>query len=245
MKSWRFVMSSGAIAAASLIAQQAVAQTDSSVINQQSRGLYIGGGLGANFQEDNRFRGPGISSTTQYNPGFAGILNFGYALGNGLRFEIEPGYRYNDVHGITGSTSASGHSQIGSLMANAIYDIDIHTPFIPLLPHIGVGAGVARIWDREGLHNGLTVNGHDTVPAFQGIIGVDYALTPSTKVGLDYRYFVAHDADFHASNGTTARAGGKAPLSTRSEIASRSTASDSARRTRGSVKGAFVTLKLR
>src|SRR5690349_18918901 len=96
---------------------------DTSVLNRQNRGFYIGGGVGANFMEDNNFRRNGTDSTVSYNPGIAGIVNFGYALGNGLRVELEPGYRYNDVDKING-VSTGGRLQMASILANVIYDFD-------------------------------------------------------------------------------------------------------------------------
>jgi opacity protein-like surface antigen len=52
------------------------------------------------------------------------------------------------------------------------------------------------------------VTRNDTVPAFQGIVGLDYAIAPAIKVGVDYRYLVAHDADFHNSTTGTRVKGG-------------------------------------
>lgn len=163
-------------------------------------GFYIGGGVGANFQEQNRFRGGGADSNPNYDTGYLGLLNFGYALGNGMRYELEPAYRHNDLDKIGGATGHGG-TDIGSLMVNGIYDFDIG---IPLLhgwqPHIGAGVGVARVRNRSAPHNGLLVTGDDTVPAFQAIAGIDYAITPAVKLGVDYRYFLAHNTDFHVGN---------------------------------------------
>jgi OOP family OmpA-OmpF porin len=193
-----------------LTAPQAAAQIfdqSSSVLSRQNRGFYVGAGAGANFLENNRFRNNGTDSTADYETGYAVLLNIGYAFGNGLRLELEPGYRRNELSKING-VGATGRAEVGSIMANAIYDLDIHTPFIPLVPHVGVGAGYARIWNSSFPHNGLLVNGHDNVPAFQGIAGVEYALSPGIKLGVDYRYFLAHDADFRVSStGLTSRAG--------------------------------------
>jgi OmpA-OmpF porin, OOP family len=192
----RLIAARAGLAAALFAVSASVAMAqDSSVLNRQNRGFYIGGGLGANFPADNDFRRNGTDSKAKYDPGFAGILNFGYAYGNGLRVEVEPGYRYNDVDKINGA-DGHGRTQIGSVMLNGLYDFDIHTPIVPLVPHLGAGIGYARVWDRSFPHNGLTVDGHDDTLAYQLIAGVDYALSPGIKLGLDYRYFVAHDADF-------------------------------------------------
>jgi len=191
--------------AAVLLAASATAALaqDSSVLNRQNRGFYIGGGLGANFLSDNDFRHLGTDTKTTYDPGIAGTLSLGYALGNGLRLELEPGYRYNDVDKV-GGADGHGRLQTFSVMANAIYDIDIHTPIIPLVPHIGAGIGYAKLWNRSFPYPpaGLTLSGSDETLAYQAIAGVEYALTPAMKLGLDYRYFVATGTDFQVDGVT-------------------------------------------
>jgi outer membrane protein OmpA-like peptidoglycan-associated protein len=171
-----------------------------------TQGFYIGGGLGANVEESNRFRQGGAQATDTYTPGFAGLADFGWGLGNGLRFELEPGYRNNTVDRINGGPG-SGHTQEATLMGNVLYDFNYVTPIVPLQPHVGVGAGYAHVWDRSAPQSGNAVSGQSDVPAFQGIVGLDYAVTPSTKVGVDYHYLVAHDATFHVNNGLTTHAG--------------------------------------
>ena len=185
-------------AAASLICSMAgavLAQDSTSMFAGQNRGFYIGGAAGANFQTDVDFRRNGTDSKATYDPGPVGLLSFGYAFGNGLRTELEGGYRYNDVDKING-VSGGGHTQIASAMANAIYDFDLKTPYFPLTPHIGAGVGYAYAWNKSGPHNGLTVKGSDGNVAFQAIAGLDYAVMPGLKVGIDYRWFLAHNLDF-------------------------------------------------
>lgn len=185
----------------------ALAQTDGSVIERQSRGFYVGGGAGANFQEPNNFQNGGTNSRAHYDPGYVGILSGGYAFGNGLRVELEPGYRYNDLDKV-GGAGGRGRTQIFTAMANAIYDFDIHTPVVPLVPHIGAGVGWAHLWNNSAPHNGLLVKGQDDAPAFQAIAGVEYAWSPSIKLGLDYRYLLAHDAQFRVNpSGATSHVG--------------------------------------
>ena len=201
------VLSAAFIGAAALLcAFPTLAQTDTPRPIRE-RGFYVGGAVGGNFQEDNQFTGSGTNSTTSYLAGPAGLLSFGYALGNGFRFEIEPGYRYNDVDTINGG-SAGGRTQIFTGMVNALYDFDMPAIFgLPLTPHIGAGAGWAHLWNRSSPHNGLTVTGQDDRPAFQAIAGAEYNLSPALKLGLDYRYLVANDATFRTSAGVASQAG--------------------------------------
>jgi outer membrane protein OmpA-like peptidoglycan-associated protein len=182
----------------------ALAQTDNGAptspgTTQRERGFYVGGGVGGNFQEDNKFTGSGTNSTTSYSAGPAGILNFGYALGNGLRFELEPGYRYNDADN-------GGRTQIFTGMVNGIYDFDTKTPVFPLTPHIGAGVGVAHLWNRSP-QNGQTVVGQDDRPALQAIAGVEYDFTPAMKLGLDYRYLYVDNPQFRTQAGGNSQSG--------------------------------------
>jgi OOP family OmpA-OmpF porin len=179
-----------AAAALCVSATGAFAQSDN-----QTRGFYIGGGLGPNWQEKNNFTGGGTNSSTEYETGGVGLFNFGYAYGNGLRFELEPGYRYNSVDKINGA-AGRGETQIFSAMLNAVYDLPFTMPVVPLQPHVGGGIGLAHLWNRSGPHNGLTVKGTDDALALQVIAGSEYSVTPALKLGLDYRFFTARDTAF-------------------------------------------------
>ncbi|MDB5411503.1 MAG: hypothetical protein JWL84_6415 [Rhodospirillales bacterium] len=185
-------------AATSILCVPAQAQTNSDYGMQREKGWYVGAGLGANFQEDNHFALG--ASNTQYNWGPVGIASVGYAFGNSLRLEIEPGYRYNDVDKISGTGAGGGRSQIFSTMGNVLWDFNqLQLMGIPLVPHVGAGVGWAHIWDQEGPHGGLQVKGQSDAVAYQAIGGVEYGLTPQLKLGVDYRYFVSQDNDFRVN----------------------------------------------
>ncbi len=194
-----------ALASLGFLATTAEAQSTGAV-PAPSTGFYIGGGLGANFETGNSFKGGNADASVNYNTGYGGNLSFGYGFGNGIRLELEPGYIANIVGNINGGYGG-GRTQEATVMGNLLYDFNYVTPIIPLQPHLGVGVGYASVWNRSGPQNGLTVAGESNTLAVQGIAGLDYALSPSTKIGVDYRYLVAHDADFHATNGLVSRAG--------------------------------------
>jgi outer membrane protein OmpA-like peptidoglycan-associated protein len=173
---------------------------------QPTTGWYVGGAAGANLEEDNRFRNGGANANDSYGAGYVGTLNLGYGFGNNWRVEGEPGYRNNQVDKVNGA-NGSGRTQMATMMFNALYDFNqVKTPLLPLTPHIGAGVGYAHVWNRS-TQNGVGVSGGDDVPAFQAIAGLDYSITPNEKVGLDYRYLVAHDAVFPVNNGLQTRAG--------------------------------------
>jgi len=180
------------------------ARADDRTVYAPTPGFYVGGGLGANLEEDNRFRGGGPNATVGYDPGIAGLASFGYGFGNGIRIELEPGYRNNEVDKVNGGRG-SGRTQLVTVMGNILYDFNYVTPFFPLHPHVGIGVGYAHAWNTS--NNAGGVKGQDNVPAFQGIAGLEYALDANDHVGLDYHYLVAHDATFRANNGLAAHAG--------------------------------------
>ena len=188
------------------IALTAVAST-AHAQGQPTTGFYIGGAAGANILENNRFRNGGGNSTDSYDLGYAGTLDLGYGLGNGLRLELEPGYRNNAVDKVNGRP-ANSRLQTATIMGNVIYDFyKVQTPWIPLTPHVGAGIGYAHVWDRSAAPNGNNVSGDTSRLAFQAIGGLDYSLTPNQKVGIDYRYMVVHDASFPTVAGASAHAG--------------------------------------
>jgi outer membrane protein OmpA-like peptidoglycan-associated protein len=175
--------------------------------SQPTTGFYVGGAAGGNIEENNRFRNGGGNSTDSYKLGYVGTLDLGYGLGNGLRLELEPGYRNNSVDSVNGHEVGS-RMQIATIMGNAIYDFNkFQTPWIPLTPHIGAGVGYAHVWDRSTTPSGNNVSGDTGRLAFQAIGGLDYSLTPHQKIGIDYRYLVVHDASFPTVVGPHAHAG--------------------------------------
>jgi opacity protein-like surface antigen len=96
---------------------------------------------------------------------------------------------------ITASVSADGDVQVLSFMLNTYFDIDTGTA---LTPFIGGGIGVAKI-DAEIRARGSvseSVSDDDVVFAYQGIVGVAYAINANTSLDLSYRYFATADPDF-------------------------------------------------
>ena len=172
--------------------------------NQHPKGFYVGGALGANITGDLDAK---INSTSlgvnnndltfDMKTGYAILGAVGYAYGNGLRTEIEPGYRRNSIDGISGAAAAanlSGKLENLSVMLNAIYDINIGSA---LVPYLGAGLGTSRV-------NGKVDGEGDSKwkLAYQGIAGVAYSLNNQVKLDLGYRYFATPDVKVGADVGT-------------------------------------------
>ena len=141
-------------------------------------GLYIGGGVGANWLDGYNLNQSGPINTVltnngfqprngkvSFDTGFVGVASLGWGFGNGLRVEAEGSYHGNDVDKISGFASNfvsstgvaynvqhnnGGYQQTPALMFNALYDFDI--PGAPWIsPYIGGGIGVG--WQELGTTN--------------------------------------------------------------------------------------------
>ena len=203
---------------------------------QAISGLYIGAGAGANFLQDERIQSvrfpqanvafPGFGSrTVRLDTGFVGVASVGYGLGNGLRLEIEGGYRSNKFTSVGRNVSpgfprfnAGGDEQKYSAMFNALYDIDPQVfgflP-IPLNPYVGIGAGYAYAQHKNahfyqptgplaGLPGGgltsFRTNDGDGNFAYQAIVGTAIPITsvPGLSLTVEYRFLgVLDDRNYH------------------------------------------------
>lgn len=167
----------------------------------QSPGFYIGGAAGANWSNDSDVTGAGVPNGTSvdYDTGWAGLLNGGYAFTNGIRTELEVGYRGNDVDGVNGVQAAAGDVSSWDLMGNVYYDFRNSSKFTPY-----VGAGIGGAWvDFDGISTpvaGRTLSGDDIGFAYQGIAGVSYAITDALGLFADYRYMATTDLSVDSNN---------------------------------------------
>ncbi len=183
-----------------------------------TKGFYVGIAGGWNHTNDADLDGRPDGTTTglseSFDEGWVGLANTGYRWSNGLRTEIEGGYRRNDVDSatgsITGSTSstADGDYSSWSAMANVIYDLNhlYNASTSSFTPYVGAGIGVARV-KLDSTINGpgfgipLPINDTDTVLAYQGIAGLNYALNDKVDLGVSYRYFWTQDPRFNTDTG--------------------------------------------
>jgi opacity protein-like surface antigen len=147
----------------------------------------------------------------EFDRGFAIGGEAGYAFGNGFRVGGEVTYRHNDLGDISadlstvsGSTATSGNvdEDISSwaFTLNGYFDIATGSPFTP---YVGVGAGAAIV--NLDLETNLgNIDDSDTVFAYQGIVGLAFALSQNVDVGVEYRYFATSDPEFSGDFDTSA-----------------------------------------
>jgi OmpA-OmpF porin, OOP family len=184
-----------AILATALCATPAVAMA------QPVTGLYIQGGGGLNAPQNPRITtlGEGFGTgrgTIHEDYGWNGEMAVGYGLGNGFRFEIEGDYMRSNVSqlGIPFPTSTNGSLRTWGVMGNALFDMDIGSPYI--YPYLGLGAGYQ--WTKLDSVNtvGLTspfassFNSKQGAFAWQAIVGASFPIphVPGLSLTADYRF---------------------------------------------------------
>ena len=151
---------------------------------------YVSGNVGAVWVEDSDF---GDEAEISFDTGFGITAAIGLAYENGLRGEVEFGYRTSDMDEFksdfgSGSINDGDISTI-SLMVNGYYDF---MPKETICPFIGAGIGYANVEadiDELGSED-------DNVFAYQIAVGVAFAINPQTKIDVQYRYFDTDDGDF-------------------------------------------------
>ena len=164
---------------------------------QPIQGLYIGAAAGANFLDSETLRslqtkaGAAVTRPGQsvnFKTGWAVLGSVGYALGNGVRLEVEGNRRANDLDFGSNSTAprASGSETKTGAMANALFDMDIGSRYV--FPYLGAGAGYQSVSVSRGGSYSLT--GSRNSFAYQAMIGASFPI-PGV-VGLsataEYRY---------------------------------------------------------
>ncbi|HYZ22296.1 MAG TPA: OmpA family protein [Rhodopila sp.] len=160
---------------------------------QSVNGLYVtlGGGVNIMQKESARLDGfPGVDLDLQTKAGAVGLTSIGWGYGNGLRAEVELGYRYNGydrLSGPGGSVSLSGSEQKFGPMVNVFYDFNGFA--LPVTPYVGLGVGYQ--WAREQL-NLAGGSGWQTKGAFayQAIVGaaLPLAAVPGLALTAEYRF---------------------------------------------------------
>ena len=131
-------------------------------------GLYIGAGAGVNWLQNEHLvntAGTAVNGSIGSRLGMAGVASVGYALPNGLRFELEGDVRNNSIsstHDLGFPATAGGRERKFGPMFNVLYDFSNLLPVPYFSTYLGVGVGYQ--WARM---SGLHLNGIPTgFPAF-------------------------------------------------------------------------------
>ncbi len=168
---------------------------------QPVSGPYVSLGGGVNLLQD---------ETLRLNPAFpggklrfdddgaAGIGAVGYGFGNGFRVEVEGDWRYNGLRQFLGTpfpTRSGGEQQNYGGMVNALFDMDVGSPYV--YPYFGAGAGYSfSRWDHiqsAGSNTAFdfTADGTTGHFAYQGIFGLSFPVSflPGLSLTAEYRFF--------------------------------------------------------
>jgi len=160
---------------------------------QPISGVYIGAGGGLGFLDVERVT-PGLTSTSKvgsqaFRSGAAGLGSIGYALGNGVRLELEGSFRRNDLSRAGG---VSGRETKYGAMGNVFFDMDIGSRYI--YPYFGAGGGFQSV----GLQARSTIAGTGTwstdgskgAMAYQAVLGAAFPIPGAIglSVTAEYRY---------------------------------------------------------
>lgn len=175
-------------------------------------GLYIGGGGGVNFLQDEHiksYRYPGgviggNGGQTKFDTGFVGLGSIGYGFGNGLRLELEGDFRTNRLQNAP-TGSLGGREEKYGAMANVLFDLDVGSPYV--FPYIGAGVGYQSVYQKLARTGNLafilpgnnavalpggtiTTDGTQGSFAYQAIAGLSFPIAPVVGLSLtvEYRY---------------------------------------------------------
>ena len=186
----------GAIVVAALMTMPVMA------LAQPIEGLYVGGGAGLHMPQrmavtPNTPAFGGSHLRLSQDLGFMALGNIGYAFGNGARVEIEGDFAQNSVNklGRTGfPATASGTVRHYGVMANALFDMDVGSPWI--YPYIGGGVGYQ--WTNlssfavNQTGGAFTYRANATQGAFaaQAIVGTSFPIPnmPGLSITPEYRF---------------------------------------------------------
>lgn len=165
---------------------------------QPVTGIYIGAGGGANFLQTEHH---GLNADrVPFGTGVVGVGSLGYGFGNGLRLEVEGDYRNNRFSkSAPGFVSQGGRETKYGGMVNAMFDLDVGSPYV--FPYIGAGVGYSDTNQKyqsalligPGPNNRYvtTENASRGSFAYQAVAGLSFPIPPVVGLSLtaEYRYF--------------------------------------------------------
>lgn len=178
---------------------------------QAVKGIYVGAGAGVNIMQEQTIDtdpSSAVSGKMGSTVGPAVVLSLGYGFGNGVRAEVEAGYRYNSLNGLTvnGANAAGGgrEQKLGG-MFNVLYDFVGYVPMVQ--PYIGAGVGYQSVHLQNvyGAGGGARVDVNSKWKgsfAYQAIVGaaMPIAAAPGLALTAEYRFLgLAGDRNYTAT----------------------------------------------
>jgi OOP family OmpA-OmpF porin len=177
-----------------------LAAASGAVQAQPIQGFYVGGGAGLRMAFPARATSlePGVPGTFELREGmgYNTQLSVGYALGDGWRFELEGTYGRGGIASVASTpypAASSGSVRNLGFMANALFDMDVRTPYV--YPYLGVGIGYMST-RLDNFSNtpiskpgSFSASGTTGAPAGQVIGGLSFPIPnmPGLSLTADYR----------------------------------------------------------
>jgi OOP family OmpA-OmpF porin len=188
---WRVFLAFGALALVLAVL------VPSAFARDKGQGYYFDIGPGLNLFSDSELTG-GVELSAE--SGLGAEIALGHRFGTGLRAEFALGMRRNNLDTVSatgtffGTTLAANTALNGDVttvygLLNAYYDFDMRSSWAP---YLGLGIGAASIELDSAT---LGVDDTDTVPAWQGMLGVTYRISDNVWARGGYRYFGTGDPE--------------------------------------------------
>jgi outer membrane protein OmpA-like peptidoglycan-associated protein len=163
---------------------------------------YVGGGGGVDIAHNYDIK-TNVKQGVDLNTGWGALGSVGYKYGNGLRSELEFGYRDAQVNTVSSSAVDGGSERIYSLMANTLYDFSTGAG---LNPYLGAGAGVAKVsFDNVRTIGASVLDNADTGFAVQGLAGVSVPVADALSFFAQYQYQHIFDVNANTNAGVEAK----------------------------------------
>lgn len=153
-----------------------------------SQTYYAGvrGGYDYPYESDLRANGISGRDASLDSTGIAAAA-FGFEWVDGWRVEGELSWRRSDFDKIDNAPVTAGDAETYAAMLNMYYGMRAKAT---VNPYLGGGIGIGRLSVGDLSVGGATVDDSGEALAWQGIAGVDFALSEAWRLSLEYRYFV-------------------------------------------------------
>lgn len=152
---------------------------------------YLGlrGGYNHPHESEIDASGSAVLDATMDPSGMAAAA-FGFEWVDGWRFEGELTWRRSDFDSVDNVAVSSGHAEIYAPMFNLYYGLRKDAA---VNPYLGAGVGLARLAIEDLAVGAATVNDFGGGLAWQGMAGVDLAISENWKLSFEYRYFAVDE----------------------------------------------------
>ena len=154
------------------------------------QGWYIGLEGGWSIVDNTSLIGAGYSSI-DFEDDYATFVTVGHASGN-WRWELELGYRTNDIDLINGINVTDGELNEWSGFVNARYGIPLSKRWV-----LDLGAGVGL--DHAVFDDHIGRRDDDTTFGVQGLAGLTYHVTDHWDLAVNYRAMWAGSPEYRIS----------------------------------------------